>query len=295
LKTKHGFILLGIVSLALLCSGCTTVPPGSSGIIVNNYGTQRGVQDIPIKTGRISYNPVSEDVYIFPNFVQRVIWTQSKTEGSDKDESITFNSVEGAKINTDVAVQYQIHPQDTAAIFIKYRHDTESIADTFLHDAVRNAMSLVGGQMKVTDIIGTKKKEFEDNVTEIVKKKMAPIEILSVNLTGDIRPDKNVTNEINLALQASIAAVQAENKVKQTEAEARQKVAKAKGDAEAQITGAQGEARANQIRQASLTDKAILLKQLEIEENRVDKWNGKYPETYVDGGRDILNLHLNKK
>src|SRR3989344_2786291 len=61
-------------------NGCTKVEPGYVGIKVNQYGSQRGVEDFPIVTGRVLYNPFTEDVYKFPTFLQNVVWTQNEAE-----------------------------------------------------------------------------------------------------------------------------------------------------------------------------------------------------------------------
>lgn len=38
----------------LLLVGCTRIPPGYVGIKVNMYGSQKGVADFPLQTGRVT-------------------------------------------------------------------------------------------------------------------------------------------------------------------------------------------------------------------------------------------------
>ncbi len=85
-------------------SSCTKVVPGYVGIKVNNWGSQKGVQDYPLKTGMVFYNPLTEDMYDFPTFMVTRTWTQDVHEGNPIDESITFNSIEGTQVNADVAI-----------------------------------------------------------------------------------------------------------------------------------------------------------------------------------------------
>src|ERR1700677_2475962 len=64
--------LLKLIVLAGLLFGvgaCTKVEPGYVGIKVNNWGSQKGVQDYPLKTGMVFYNPLTEDMYDFPTFM----------------------------------------------------------------------------------------------------------------------------------------------------------------------------------------------------------------------------------
>ena len=52
-------------------------------------GSDRGVQDMPVVTGWVVYNPISEQIVIFPTSVQNVIWTANRNEGRPIDESIS--------------------------------------------------------------------------------------------------------------------------------------------------------------------------------------------------------------
>ena len=65
-------LLMKTFLLAVILVGagsCTKVVPGYVGIKVNNWGSQRGVQDYPLKTGMVFYNPFTEDMYDFPTFM----------------------------------------------------------------------------------------------------------------------------------------------------------------------------------------------------------------------------------
>lgn len=54
-------LLFSIVASAVGSIGCyRVVAPGHVGIIVKQSGSDRGVQDFPIQSGRVWYNPVNE-------------------------------------------------------------------------------------------------------------------------------------------------------------------------------------------------------------------------------------------
>jgi hypothetical protein len=89
-------LLLAIAGASFFSTGCAkTIPPGHVGIVVNQYGSQKGVADFPLKTGRVWYNPWSETVFDYPVYVQRAIWTKSLGEGRPQNEQVSFNSKEG--------------------------------------------------------------------------------------------------------------------------------------------------------------------------------------------------------
>ena len=101
-----------LVVLAISFSACTTrVDAAHVGIRVKLAGSNRGVDDIPQVTGWVFYNPLTEQIIQFPISVQNVVWTKDPHEGSPRDESITFASLEGANINCDVGLAFQIDPK----------------------------------------------------------------------------------------------------------------------------------------------------------------------------------------
>src|SRR5262245_3987543 len=96
-------LVSGVVVLLLFlgCSTTTRVDAGHVGIRVRLAGSERGISDMPVVTGWVWYNPVTEQIVVFPTSVQNVVWSASPHEGKPIDESITFSSTEGVNINAD--------------------------------------------------------------------------------------------------------------------------------------------------------------------------------------------------
>ena len=69
---KRQIKLLCVLSLflsALCLTSCSErVDAGSEGILVNLYGSDKGVDDVSLVTGRVWYNPFTEEVYEYPTF-----------------------------------------------------------------------------------------------------------------------------------------------------------------------------------------------------------------------------------
>ncbi len=68
------------------CQATTRVDAGHVGIRVKLAGSDRGVQDMPVVTGWVVYNPISEQIVIFPTSVQNVVWTANPHEGRAVDD-----------------------------------------------------------------------------------------------------------------------------------------------------------------------------------------------------------------
>src|SRR5579862_8159186 len=99
-------VAIGIVG----CRTAVRVDAGHVGIRVRLAGSDRGIQDMPVVTGWVFFNPLTEQIVLFPTSVQNVVWTQSLNEGKAVDESITFSSGEGVNISADIGLSFHIEP-----------------------------------------------------------------------------------------------------------------------------------------------------------------------------------------
>src|SRR5262249_36186153 len=102
--------VVGFVALALLFSvvRMTRINAGYVGVEVNMAGTQRGADDVPIRTGWVFYSPLKTQVIEYPTFVQTVKWTSDTNEGHPMNEELVFNSKEGQEVRADVSLSYAI-------------------------------------------------------------------------------------------------------------------------------------------------------------------------------------------
>ncbi len=74
--------ILLVVLAVLWSAGCATrIGPGNVGIKVDLAGSQRGVEDLPIRTGWVVYNPAASKVVEYPTYVQTAKWTRDVNRG----------------------------------------------------------------------------------------------------------------------------------------------------------------------------------------------------------------------
>lgn len=289
------FIVMGTIFVAIvllsgvLFASCTVIPPGYVGIKVNQSGGNRGVDQYPVLTGRQFYNPVNERIYEYPVFLQTVVWTKDPTEGSATDQSITFNSIEGAVVNVDVSLSYAFVTDKVPAIFVEFRRTPEEITNTYMRTKVRDAFSRVASTMPVVDIFGAKKQELLARVKGDLINDLDPkgFRIDSISMVGNPRLDPNVAASINSVIQAAQRAQEAQNKVAQVEAEARQKVAEAEGEAQKIKTLAEAQAEANERLTRSLTPQLVQYEALQ-------KWDGKLPQMTGGGAVPFIQVPSGK-
>jgi regulator of protease activity HflC (stomatin/prohibitin superfamily) len=284
--TAIASVLVGFITLTFLSCANTKVTPGYVGIKVSTTGSQKDAKDYPIQRGRVWFNPLTTDVYKFPTFTQNRTWTKSKDEGKSLDESITFNSIEGAPLNVDIALAYSFQAEKVPLIFVEFRQDAEAITEGYMRNKVRAAFGAIGSTEKISDIYGAGKQAFLAKVKDRLNADLGPkgFTFDMVDFIGQPRLPENVLTAINLSLEATQNAQTAENQLRITQAEAAKTIAAAEGTAKSQVITAEGEAKANQIRQASLTTGILRSQALE-------KWDGHFPQV-MGASNNLLQLVL---
>lgn len=297
-----GVVGLLIVVSFLGCSLTKRIDAGHVGIRVKLAGNSRGVQDMELKTGWVIYNPMFEQIVIFPTSVQNVIWTASKTEGSTNDESITFSSSEGVNVNADIGLSFHIDPTLAPKLYARFRqNDMVALANGYMRNVVREAFNEVGSSMPVQSIYGPGKSKMladvQKHVHDALGKDGVIIDQLTIN--GALRLPENVAQAINRAMEATQNAIQSENRVRQVRAEADQAVTQATGGAEAMRQKAQGEADALLIR-ARAEAKANEIIRLSVsatvlQYRGLERWNGQLPVYNAGNGQlPLLTIDATK-
>jgi regulator of protease activity HflC (stomatin/prohibitin superfamily) len=275
--------LVSLMLAGLFLGGCTTIAPGHVGIMVNKYGSNRGVSDYTTSTGFVAYNPISTSVVEYPTFTQTIQWTASPINGEPGDESITFTTKEGVKVNVDVSLSYQLLADKTPSFYVKFRNDDiNGFTYGYLHNVARNTMNEVGGNYTVEQIMGgdaayinAVETGIQDQVKDI------GVVISQFGFIGAPRPPANILESINQAQQAKYNAIRTQNELASTQAE----VAK-------QVAAAEGQAKANRILSDSITENLLKQRQLDIQDRWINRWNGVTPTVSSGTNGTLLNLPI---
>jgi regulator of protease activity HflC (stomatin/prohibitin superfamily) len=277
-------IVLAVSFVVISLWTVTRIDAAHVGIRVKLAGSARGVQDIPLVTGWVFYNPLTEQIVEFPTSVQNVVWTMSPHEGRAVDESIGFSSSEGVNIGADIGLAFHIEPTLAPHMYLRFRQpDLMQLAHGYVRNAVREAFNTVASRMPVQEIYGSGKAKLIEMVIAQLRDVLGKDGFLidQVTINGALRLPENVAQAINRAMEATQNAIQAENRVRQVKAEAEQAIAQAHGAAEAARQRAQGEAdavlirvradaKANEIIRLSTTGTVLQYRALE-------RWDGKLP------------------
>lgn len=271
------YILGGAIVLLLFLLGkncCTTIDSGSVGIKFYKWSSDDDKYGGVIGTckGWVWYNPITQNVFEYPIFVQRKSY-----------EAFAVNAKDASIFTMDPTLAYRLDPDKAVKIFTKYRRTLGEIEDGYIRTCIYEAYRTCANQF-TSDSLMANRGSFEMDVRARLDSTLSKEGFIVEEFTSQITPPNSLAEAINAKNEAVQNALKAENKVKQAEAEAKHQIAKAKGEADALKIKGDGEAYYNRTVAMSLNE--LLVRQYAIE-----KWDGKLP-TYMMGekGTPIIGL-----
>ncbi len=298
-KSKFSQLIpvIGLSILAVGLNACGAVPgtsvvtvePGFAGLKIKLYGGEKGIDNAQLVSGRVWYNGYTEDVVIFPTYINTYPFTKSPTEGSPTDESVIF-SVSGSPVSADVGVSFGFTTEQALNqngtklhhFYKKYRKTPDAFRANELRNGLRNCFSSVAENQKLTpSMLPYNQQKLVTGVTECTQKRFPTIVIQDVALLSPLRLPPDIQKSIDEQFAAQQAAQTAEANRRKVEAEAAANVARAKGEAQVTIERAKAEAEANRLRATSITPELLELEKLQVERERINKWNGSEPHTVI--------------
>lgn len=280
----------GIIMVLMLATACTRIAPGHVGIKVNMYGSDKGVDSYPAVTGMQFYMPLTTSIFEYPVYVQTTQWTKDSGD-DDLSEEVVFNDKDGLAIGTDISLSWQLNGALAPAFYVKFRSDDlAQFTHGFMRNVARDSFNEVAVKYSAEDIYGAKKEEFLQKVRDRVNAEVKHfgVEIQQLGVVGAMRLPPQVVEALNNKIKATQIAQQKENELRATQAEMAKRVAEAEGEAKATIAAAEGTSRANGIITASLNERLVEWRKLDIQQMQIQRWNGQMPSTVVSSGANML-------
>ena len=270
MRTAIKKILLGTALVAGVAA-CDRVPAGNVGVKVYLLGGEKGVDTEELGPGSY-WIGMNEELYTFPTFTQNYVWTRDPAEGSQDDESLSFQTVEGMTVNADVGISYAIQPDMVNAIFQKYRRGVDEITDVYLRNMVRDALVTVVSSKPISSVYGAGKAEIISEVEALVRGQVEPLGILIERIywAGELRLPDSVVASLNAKIEATQQAQQRRNEVETAKAEADKLIEAARGEAESIRLKAEAEAEANRVVAQSLSPTLL-------QYEGIKRWDGTLP------------------
>jgi len=264
---KKIYVRLGVVAAVLLVlvivfmACCTVVDAGEVGVKFHKWSMSEkdygGVEGTC--KGCVFYNPFTTSVFTYPTFTQRKQY-----------ETIEVNAKDASIFGMGPTIAYRINPAKACDIFKKYRVGVKELEDGYIRTCIYEAYRTCANQYS-SDSLMSNRANFERDVRTRLKKSMMSEGFFVEEFTSKITPPASLLSMIDAKNAAIQSALKAENEVKEAEANAKIAVAKAEGNARAMKIKADAEAYYNKTIAASLSP-------MIIQEDMIEKWDGKMPQ-----------------
>lgn len=227
--------------------GVERIDAGCEGILVNLFGSDRGVRDVKLVTGWVFYNRWTQKIYEYATYVQTVDY-----------EPFSINAKDGSEFTIDPNVNLKIEDGKAPQVFRKYRKELKDVIAGPIYKHIKDACRIEINKFTTDEIVSNR-----ESVENAIEKRF--ISLISKEgfeldqFTSGLAYPKSIVEAVNAKNRAIQLAQKAENEVKVAEAEAKKLV-----------VAAEAEAEANRLRTQALTPQVL-------EKMWIDKWDGKLP------------------
>lgn len=276
-------IIVGIILAAM----CTTRVP--AGYVAVQYNVNGGVKDDVLTQGW-HFVPPTVKTTLYTVGIEQSYLTAGSNGDSEEDESFSASSSEGKAITLDLTFTYQFQQENVDKVFSRFKgQDGKAVRDSFIKPNIISWTKEVVAKYKVSDILGSERANVNVALTDYLAKKfdsygITVSNVSLINITVDKETQKAINAKITAQQNAETQAINNQTEIDKAEAEAKVKLTNAQAEADAQKIKAEAEAAANKKLAESLTQSLI-------ENEKIEKWNGKLPEYMGNGDMSII---LNK-
>ncbi|MDQ0199211.1 prohibitin family protein [Neobacillus ginsengisoli] len=253
-----GFI--GIVVIFLIFSSVTTVQSGYRGVL--------------LQLGAVKPTILSEGFHFKIPFIQSVQPIEVRVQ---KEESAqTAASKDLQTVTTTVAVNYSVDPEAVNKLYQNIGLDYRS---RIVDPAIAESLKAVTAKYTAEELI-SKRPEVSAEVKDMLKVKLTKyyMKLEDINIK-----EFAFSEEFNKAIEAKQTAEQ--NALK-----AQRDLDRIKIEAQQQIAQAGAEAEALKLKKQEVTPELIQLKQIEVQEKALEKWDGHLPSV-TSGATPFIDVN----
>lgn len=251
-KWMSGLVVIVLIVLLLVLNGFSTVQYGHIGL----YKT----------FGKLNNNTLDPGIHLRLPFVQSII--QVNTQVTKAETDTTASSKDLQPVSTHVAVNYSVNKE---AVYHLMNNIGSSFDVIIINPAIQEIVKEVTAKYPAEDLIA-KRDVVAGEISENLTKRLAKYDLIvnDINIVNFKFSDA-FNQSIEAKQVAQQQALKAENDLKRIQIEGKQK-----------IVQAQAEAESLKLKKLEVTPELVQLKQIEVQEKAVEKWNGQLPN--VTGG-----------
>jgi regulator of protease activity HflC (stomatin/prohibitin superfamily) len=246
-----GAAVVGIIVLLML-NPFVIVGPGERGVVLN-FGA---VQPQVLGEGLHLRVPIMQSVVIIDVKVQKA---QTEADAASKDLQDTHSTI---------ALNYHILPDSAHLVYQQIGLD---FADRVIAPAMQEVLKGVTARYTAMELI-TQRERIRNEVRDLLHTRLSQYHI--------VVDDFSI---VNFSFSAQFSqAIEAKQTAEQLAFKAQRDLERIKIEAEQKVAQAKAEAEALRLQKMEVTDQLVALRQIEVQQKAIDKWDGRLPQ--VTGG-----------
>lgn len=216
--------------------------------------------------GKLNDNTLSPGIHFKIPFIQTVIQVNTQVTKAETDTSASSKDLQ--PVSTHVAVNYSVNK---ASAFNLMNNIGGNFDNVIINPAIQEIVKEVTAKYPAEDLI-TRRDVVSSEISEHLTARLAKYDLIvnDINIVN-FKFSEAFNQSIEAKQVAQQQALKAENDLRRIEIEAKQKIAQA-----------QAEAESLRLKKQEVTPELVQLKQIEVQEKALEKWNGVLPS--VTGG-----------
>lgn len=226
-----GAAILSLVAVLYGIAGLTTIEPGEVGLLVKQFGSERGMQDETLDTGTHWIDPFIYDVPVYDTRLRQELL-----------EDVASNTADGQPILVDVSLEFGLLSDKVPGLHENVGRDYfDQIVYPAARSSIRNITSTQGSDAIYT---GEGRAAVQNQLSEHLAEKLEP---MGIRISANLRDIQFVKEDFVQTLEAKAKAAQQEIIQTRLAAAAVQEAIKVKNQAEGEKFKREQAAQAQQI------------------------------------------------
>ncbi|MNO35639.1 FtsH protease regulator HflK [compost metagenome] len=216
--------------------------------------------------GKLNDNMLTPGIHFKIPFIQTVIQVNTQVTKAETDTSASSKDLQ--PVSTHVAVNYSVNKASAYNLMNNIGGNFDGV---IINPAIQEIVKEVTAKYPAEDLI-TRRDVVAGEISGLLTKRLAKYDLVvnDINIVNFKFSDA-FNQSIEAKQVAQQQALKAENDLRRIEIEAKQKIAQA-----------QAEAESLRLKKQEVTPELVQLKQIEVQEKALEKWNGVLPS--VTGG-----------
>lgn len=247
---KYAFIAFAALLLVLTLNPFVVIGAGERGVLLNFGAVQKEI----LNEGLHIRMPIMQKVVIMNVQVQK---GEGQGDAASKDLQ---------QVTTNVAINYHLDPLKVAYIY-QTIGTFDQVGERIILPAVSESVKAATAQYTAEELI-SKRQEVREKIRQLLLVRLA--------VYGVIVDDFSI---VNFAFSREFSnAIESKTTAEQLKLKAERDLERIRIEAEQKILQAQAEAESLRLQKENVTENLIKLRQIEMQQRAIEKWDGKLPQ-----------------